>query len=138
MATRASRRAERLAREVEAIAPRPPDPEELRREDEAFFDSWARDIVRAAHEARERRGRGESRDRPISTCSPLEIMAEAVSYGGHAPPEAVRAALLDLLNEREVPEYFDPEMVEEMNEATREVLRRAFVRHAEETANKPA
>jgi hypothetical protein len=70
---------------------------------------------------------------PIGQMPGLEIMGEAVSYGGFAPPESVRAALLNQLNEREVPGLFEAEMVEKMNEATREVLRRAFALYAAET-----
>ena len=137
MATSASRRVERLAREVEVVAPPQPSPEETRRDTERFFDSWAADIVRVAHLVRERRARSEERDRPISTCSALEIMAEAVSYRGHAPPESVRAALLETLNRNDWPEITDPETLDMLNAAPREALRRAFVCYVEETGGGP-
>ena len=57
-------------------------------------------------------------------------MAAAVSYGGEVPPEDIRLALLALLNRDgdDLPAGF----VAAMQEATREVLRRAFVMFAEE------
>ena len=131
MATRASRRAESLAREVEAVAPRPPDPEELRREDEAFFDSWARDIVRAAHEARARRARGEADPQPVEQWPGLRIMGEAVSFGGFAPPESIRRVLRRLTH-AEPDGYIDAETAAEFNEASLEALRRAFALFREE------
>ena len=88
--------------------------------------------MRVAHLAREQRGRGESRARPISTCSPLEIMAEAVSFGGFQPPESVRAALRQVLDRDDWPEVQDPEQLERLNEAPRLAL--AFEMYREQTA----
>ena len=129
----ARRRLARAEMRVRAIYPPPPDPEQERRETERFFNQWAGDIVRVAHLAREQRGRGESRDRPISTCSPLEIMAEAVSFGGFQPPESVRRALRETLDAQVWPEITDPDQLERLNAAPREALRRAFLMYSEQT-----
>ena len=135
MATRASRRAERLAREVDAVLPPPPSPEDIEREEREFLEGWAREVVAAAHEARARRERGEERDQPIAGAPGLEVMGEAVSYNGFAPPESVRRSLLETLDRDNWPEISDPEQLERLNAAPREALALAFKLYAEETAN---
>ncbi len=123
----------RAEQAVRAIVPPEPDPEQVRRENERFLNDWAGDIVKAAHAARDRRARGEQRYSPIEGAPGLEIMAEAVSYGGHAPPESVRAALRESLDADVWPEISDPETLVRLNAAPREALRRAFVLYGEET-----
>ena len=134
MATRASRRAERLQREVDAVLPPPPSPEDIEREEREFLEGWAREVVAAAHEARARRERGEERDQPIAGAPGLEVMGVCVSYGGAEPPEDARLALLSLLAPDEWPEIGDRERVEGLNAAPREALALAFALYAEQTA----
>ena len=136
MVSRARRRVEKLERDLEALAPEP-DPEAMRAETEAFLDEWASHIVKVAHAARKRRERGEARDRPISEDSGVNVCGEAVSYDADAPPDDVRTALHRLLHDRDWPGVEDPETIERLNGATREALRRAFVRFAEETSDGP-
>jgi hypothetical protein len=126
-------RLERALRQARGLITEPPSPEQVRREAERFFDRWAADIVNSAHAARARRDRGEERSRPVSERSPVEVMGEAVSYGGHAPPETVRRALRETLERDSWPGIADPGRVSRLNAAPREALRRAFVLYAEET-----
>ncbi len=119
----ARRRLAHVEQALHAIAPPEPDPEQQRREDERFFDGWALDIAKAAHEARGRRARGEPLP-PSERLTGLEVCGEAVSYNGFQPPESVRVALRWLT--REEPGGFG-------DDAMREVLRRAFNLFAEQT-----
>jgi len=125
MAKRATGRAERLERELDELFPPPPSPEETRREADAFINNWAADVAKTAHAARDRRARTEPLSRPIDQLSGLDIMGEAASYGGHQPPETVRAALWRLTHDRGAEGVISPEMAEKFNAATKEAFRRA-------------
>jgi hypothetical protein len=127
MAKWATGRAERLERELAELYPPPPTPEETKREAEAFLNSWAQDIAKAAHAARARRARAEPLSRPIDQLSGLEICGEACSYAGHPPPESVRAALWALTHDRGAEGVISPEMADKFNAATQEAFRRGVV-----------
>ena len=97
---------------------------------------WAREIVTAAHHARDRRARGEPLPRPVGQMSGLEVCAEALSYRGFQPPESVRRALHELTHEREW-SYIPDDVAEAFNDATKAALSLAFARFAEKTAGPP-
>ena len=131
----ARRRLAQAEQAARAVLPEEVDPEQQRREDELFLNSWAREIVAAAHKAKAARDRGEPEIRQTHQMSGLEVMAEGLSYAGAEPPPDIKTALRELLNGGEVPGLIDADTAEMFNAETRKVLALAFRLYAEETSS---
>jgi hypothetical protein len=94
---------------------------------------WTDDVVKAAHAARDRRQRGEPMERAVDQMSGLQVMAEACSYRGHAPPETIRSALYALTHGRGGDGLIPEELAAAYNAASQAVMKRAIARFISET-----
>jgi hypothetical protein len=119
--------ARRLKEAVDAILPPELTPEERKAEREKFVGTWVSGIVEEAHEARDRRLRGEPEPLTLETMSGLQIQGAACSWRGNPPPPEIIKALRGYTH-AEPDSLIGPELTERFNAATKEVLKMSIDR----------